>query len=115
LGGASGDLYLRIVVLPHTTFERKGDDLYCEAPVSLYTALLGGEIPVETLKGRVMLTIPSETQGGKRFRLKGLGMPSLKNPKVAGDLYAEVRIILPQRLSKQEKELFEQLATLRSS
>jgi len=115
LGGANGDLYLRIVVLPHTTFERKGDDLYCAVPVSLYTALLGGEVSVETIKGRVMLTIPSETQGGKRFRLKGLGMPSLKNPKVAGDLYAEVRITLPQRLSKQEKELFEQLATLRSS
>jgi len=113
LGGASGDLYLRIIVLPHPSFRRKGDDLYGEVPVTLYTALLGGEVPVETLKGRVILTIPPETQGGRRFRLKGRGMPNLKNAKVVGDFYAEVKIVLPQRLTKEEKELFQQLATLR--
>lgn len=112
-GGPRGNIYLRISVLPHNTFERKGDDLYCTIPVDLYTAMLGGEIAVPTLKGQVMLKIPPETQNGKRFRLKGLGMPSLQNPKVTGDLYVEVRVTLPQALSKREKELFMQLASLR--
>lgn len=113
-GGPKGDLYLRITVLPHRIFQRKGDDLYCEVPIDLYTAILGGEVPVPTLKGQVMLKIPPETQGGRRFRLSGLGMPNLKNPKERGDLYAEVKIVLPQRLSKEEKALFAQLASLRS-
>ena len=112
--GAKGDLYLRIAVLPHGIFERKGDDLYCQVPVDLYTAVLGGEVAVPTLKGQVMLKIPPETQGGKRIRLKGLGMPNIKNPKVKGDLYAEVGIVLPRDLSKQEKDLFAQLAALRT-
>lgn len=114
-GAPTGDLYLRISVLPHRTFERRGSDLYCQVPIDLYTAVLGGEVMVPTLKGRVALKIPPETQGGKRFRLKGLGMPNLRNPKAKGDLYAEVGIVLPRDLSKQEKELFAQLAALRSS
>jgi curved DNA-binding protein len=112
-GGPSGNLYLRVSVLPHTTFERKGDDLTCRVPVDLYTAILGGEVAVPTLKGQVMLKLPPETQSGKRFRLKGLGMPSLKNPKQSGDLYAEVTIVVPKRLSDREKELFQQLAEMR--
>ena len=113
-GGPIGDLYLHISVLPHKAFERSGDDLYREVPVNLYTAILGGEVAVPTLKGRVVLKIPPETQSGKRFRLKGVGMPNLKDPKVTGDLYAEVKIVLPEKLSKQEKELFAQLASMRS-
>jgi len=113
-GGQRGDLYLRISVLPHKVFKRKGDDLYCEVPVDLYTAVLGGEVPVPTLKGQAMLKIPPETQSGKRFRLRGLGMPNLKNPEKKGDLYAEVKVVLPRGLSRREKELFEQLASLRS-
>jgi curved DNA-binding protein len=114
-GGSKGDLYLRIAVLPHGAFERKGDDLYCQVPIDLYTAVLGGEVTVPTLKGQVALKIPPETPGGKRFRLKGLGMPNIKNPKVKGDLYAGVAIVLPRGLSKQEKDLFAQLAALRNS
>jgi len=114
-GGASGNLYLHVTVLPHRTFERKGDDLYCRVPVDLYTAILGGEVPVPTLTGQVMLKIPPETQSGKRFRLKGLGMPNLKNSKQRGDLYAEVSIVVPKRLSKREKELFQELAEMRGS
>jgi curved DNA-binding protein len=114
-GGPKGDLYLRIAVLPHGVFERKGDDLYCQVPVDLYTAVLGGEATIPTLKGQVALKIPPETQSGKRFRLKGLGMPNIKNPKVKGDLYADVAIALPRALSKQEKDLFAQLAALRNS
>jgi curved DNA-binding protein len=84
-------------------------------PIDLYTAVLGGEATIPTLKGQVALKIPPETQGGKRFRLKGLGMPNIKNPKVKGDLYADVAIALPRALSKQEKDLFAQLAALRNS
>ena len=113
-GGPAGDLYLRISVLPHGTFERNGDDLHCKVPVDLYTAVLGGEVAVPTVKGGVMLKIPPETLEGKSFRLTGLGMSNLKNPKAKGDLYAEVTISLPRDLSKQEKELFTQLAVLRS-
>jgi curved DNA-binding protein len=112
-GGASGDLYLRVTVLPHSRFERKGSNLFAEVPVDLYTAVLGGEVPVRTLKGQVMMTIPPETPSGKRFRLKGLGMPQLGDPKTRGDFYAEVKIAVPKRLTDQEKELFTQLAALR--
>jgi curved DNA-binding protein len=114
-GGQAGDLYLRISVLPHRTLRREGDDLSCEIPVSLYAAILGGEVAVPTLKGEVMLKIPPETQSGRRFRLKGLGMPRLKNPKALGDLYAEVKVVLPQKLSSKEKELFAELASMRGS
>ena len=116
IGGAtSGDLYLRTLVRSHNTFERKGNDLYTKVPVDLYTAVLGGEVAVQTLKSQVMLTIPPETQSGDSFRLRGLGMPHLKNPESKGDLYAEVRIVLPQGLDQTEKELFSQLASLRNS
>ena len=116
IGGApSGDLYLRTIVRSHGTFERKENDLYTKVPVDLYTAVLGGEVAVQTLKSQVMLTIPPETQSGDRFRLRGLGMPHLKNPESKGDLYAEARIVLPQGLDQTEKELFTQLASLRSS
>jgi curved DNA-binding protein len=112
-GGAGGDLYLDVTVLPHSVFEREGDDLRCEVPVNLYTAVLGGEINVPTLSGGVMLKIPPETQGGRTFRLRGKGMPNLHNPKKHGDLYARLRIQVPQKLSQQEKELFRELASLR--
>jgi curved DNA-binding protein len=112
-GGTKGDLYLRVKVLPHRTFERKGDDLYCEVPVDLYTAVLGGEVRVTTFKGGAMLTIPPETQSGKTFRLKGQGMPRLKDPQKRGDLYAKVRVTVPQKLTDGEKELFRQLASMR--
>jgi len=112
--GARGDMYLAIKVAPHPTFERRGEDLYCEVPVDLYMAVLGGEVKVPTLKGGVMLKIPSETQGGKTFRLKGQGMPYLRDPGRRGDLYAKVKIMLPKRLSERERELFRELAKMRS-
>jgi len=112
-GGTSGDLYLEVTVLPHSTFEREGDDLRCELPVSLYTAVLGGEVKVPTLSGDVMLNIPPESQGGRTFRLRGKGMPNLHNPQKHGDLYARLRIEIPQKLSQREKELFRELASLR--
>ncbi len=112
-GGAKGDLYLKVRVLPHRTFERKGNDLHCEVPVDLYTAILGGEVRVPTLKGGAMLKIPPETQSGKTFRLKGQGMPHLKDAQRRGDLHAKVRVKVPQKLTDKEKELFRQLASMR--
>lgn len=112
-GGTSGDLYLEVNVLPHSVFEREGDDLHCEVPVNLYTVVLGGEVKVPTLSGDVILAIPPETQGDKTFRLRGKGMPNLHNPKKRGDLYARLRVQVPQKLTQREKELFRELASLR--
>lgn len=112
-GGPKGDLYLEIKVTPHPTFERVGDDLYMELPVDLYTAVLGGEAVVPTFRGKVKLKIPPETQSGRTFRLKGQGMPHLKQPDERGDLYAKVMVKLPENLSPEEIELFEELADIR--
>jgi len=112
-GGPRGDLYLIVSVRPHPIFERKGDDLYCEVGVSLARAVLGGEVEVPTLKGKVALKIPSETQNGRVFRLAGQGMPRLENPTQHGDLYAKVKVVLPTSLSARERELFQELARLR--
>lgn len=112
-GGAPGDLYVRVQIAPHPIFERDGDDLRCEIPVDLYTALLGGEVKVPTLKGQLALKIPPETQSGRTFRLAGQGMPKLNVPNMFGDLYAQVRVVLPENLTAAERALFQQLAQLR--
>lgn len=114
-GGPRGDLYLRIKVLPHPTFERRDDDLYCEAAVDLFTALLGGEARVPTLAGSVALRIPPGTQSGRTFRLAGQGMPRLRAPHEHGDLYARVRVMLPERLSEREQKLVREWAALRGA
>jgi curved DNA-binding protein len=113
MGGAAGDLYLRIQILPHATLERQGDDLKTEIPVDMYTAVLGGQVNVPTLKGTLALKIPPETQSGKVFRLGGQGMPKLNQSNAFGDLYAKVRIVIPEHLSSAERELFEKLAKMR--
>jgi len=111
-GGEAGDLYLHIEVLPHALFQRDGDDLRINLPVDLYTLLLGGAADVPTLEKPVKLTIPPETANGKLFRLRGLGMPNLRNPEQRGDLYARVEVQIPARLSAEEKELFSRLRAL---
>ncbi len=113
-GGASGDLYLVVSVKPHRRFERRGDDLYEEVAVPLTVAVLGGEVQVPTLKGKLALKIPPETQNGRAFRLAGQGMPHLGNSS-HGDLLAKVSVILPTKLSEEEKRLFERLSQLRSN
>ncbi len=110
---ARGDLFLRINVLPHSTFERREDDLFCEVPVQLFTALLGGEVRVPTLAGAVALRIPPGTQAGRSFRLSGQGMPKLRSAQQRGDLYAKVRIVIPDHLSSEEQDLVEKWAKLR--
>jgi DnaJ-class molecular chaperone len=108
-GGEAGDLYLRVAVRNDSQFEREGDDLRVVVPVDLYTAVVGGEARVPTMEGSVMLTIPSGTQNGQVFRLRGRGMPKLRNPESRGDLYAEVNVQLPTDLTPRQRELFEQL------
>jgi curved DNA-binding protein len=112
-GGAMGDLYLRIEVLPHASFQREGDDLKLTLPVDLYTLLLGGRIDVAGMDRTVKLTIPPETANGKVFRLAGLGMPRLRNPEQRGDLYVTVEAKLPRNLSQEEKEIIRQLQGMR--
>ena len=111
-GGASGNLYLVISVKPHRSLERRGDNLYVDVPVPLTIAMLGGEVQVPTLKGKLALKIPAETQNGRSFRLAGQGMPHLGSSG-RGDLLARVNIVLPTKLSPKEKELFRQLNELR--
>ncbi len=112
-GGTSGDLYLVVSVKPHRQFERRGDNLHVEVPVPLNVAVLGGEVPVPTMKGQIALKIPPETQNGRSFRLAGQGMPHLGNSS-RGDMFARVNVVLPTKLSEKEKELFKQLNELRS-
>ena len=109
-GAASGDLYLRIRARDHPRFERRGD----EVPLDLYTAILGGEAFIPTLDGSLRLNIPPETQNGRVFRLSGQGMPNLRSPSQRGNLYARVRVVLPQNLGERERELFRELARIRS-
>jgi molecular chaperone DnaJ len=113
-GGTSGDLYLVVSVKPHRLFKRKGDDLYVEVAVPLTVAVLGGEVFVPSLKGKLALRVPPETQSGRAFRLAGRGMPHLGDSS-HGDLLAKVSVVLPTKLSEEEKKLFERLSQLRPS
>jgi curved DNA-binding protein len=113
-GSQPGDLYLKINVRPHPTFTLHGNDLKVSIPVDLYTAVLGGKVSVPTLDRPVELTIPPGTFNGQTFRLRGLGMPGLKDPQERGNLLATVEVQLPTRLSREEKELFEKLRSLQN-
>lgn len=108
-GGQRGNLYLTVHLNLPDRYERKGNDLYIDHPVDLYTAVLGGETKVQTMSGSVKLKIPAGTQGGKLFKLSGMGMPKFKNESQQGDLYVRTQIDIPEQLSDREKELFEQL------
>src|SRR2546423_5119690 len=108
---AGGDLYLQVKVKPHPLFTRDGDDLRLELPVALHEALLGAEVIVPTLKGRVSLRIPPETQNGRTIRLAGQGMPRAGGG--SGDLYVTVKVVLPTKLNEKERELATELAAER--
>jgi curved DNA-binding protein len=115
IGGApNGDLYITVRVTADPTFERKGNDLYCTHPVALYTAVLGGKIPIRTFKGMVNMDIPARTQNGKVLRLPGLGMPVYGAKNESGDMYVTISITVPDNLSDAEIALFKQLKELRS-
>jgi curved DNA-binding protein len=112
-GATSGDLYLRIRLVPHARFERKGQNLHVSVRVPLTTAVLGGEATVPTLGERPLrLKIPEFTENGQVFRLKGHGMPAVGRPAEFGDLYATVEVELPRHLSAEERTHYEALARL---
>lgn len=114
-GGPNGDLYIRFSIENDTLFQRDGDDLHSNVELDLYTAVLGGEIIVSTLDGKVKLTVPPETQNGTRVKLKGKGMPRYKMEGQHGDLYVTYQVRMPVNLSQEEKDLFTQLANLKKS
>ncbi len=112
---SGAELYLNVTVSPHSRFRRKGSDLEVDAPVPLADVVLGGEIDVRTLAGRLRLKIPPESQNGQRIRLTGQGMPRLGEPAQRGDLYAIVRPQMPSKVSAEERELFERLREIQVS
>ena len=111
-GRRQGDVYLRVRIAPHSTFESKGDDLQTSLRVPLTTAVLGGEAQVPTLEGPVGIKIPPGTGLGQTFRLRGKGLPRLDSDGGRGDILATISVELPKRLSPRERELFEELRRL---
>ncbi|MDM1695366.1 molecular chaperone DnaJ [Thiopseudomonas alkaliphila] len=109
-GGPAGDLYVVVNVLPHDIFERDGADLYCEVPINIADAALGGELEVPTLDGRVKLKIPEGTQTGKMFRLRGKGVKPVRGHAV-GDLMCRVVVETPVKLDKRQREMLEEFRT----
>ena len=107
-----GDLYLKVTVVPHPIFQREGIDLKRTIAVDLYTALLGGMVKVPSIDKTVELKIPAETQNGRIFRLRGLGMPKLRKPDQHGDLYVNAEVKLPKNLTDEQKQLVQQLRDL---
>jgi molecular chaperone DnaJ len=109
-GGPPGDLYVFLSIKPHRFFQREGANLHCRVPVPIHTVALGGTIEVPTIDGkRMKVTIPSGTQTGQQFRLKGKGMTVLRSP-ARGDMFVEVAVETPVNLSKKQKELIEEFA-----
>ena len=112
-GGPDGDLYITFNILNNTNFKRGGKNLYTKVDLDLYTAMLGGEITIDTLSGKVKLKIKPETQNDAKVKLRGKGFPIYKNEGKFGDLYITYNIKMPTNLSKKEKDLFNELSKLR--
>jgi curved DNA-binding protein len=112
-GGPAGDLFITFQIINDPRFNRDGNDLHTKQPLDLYTALLGGEITIDTLNGKVKLKVKPETQNGTTMRLKGKGFPLYKKEGESGDLYVSFELKLPENLTEKEKELFRQLAEIR--
>jgi len=113
-GGPAGDLYIFLSVKPHEFYQRDGADLYCSVPISMTTAALGGKFDVATLDGtKSRVSVPEGTQAGKQFRLKAKGMPVLRSSQI-GDLYIQIQIETPQKLTKRQRELLREFEELSS-
>ena len=110
--GQKADIYLVIEVLPHNRYSVNGSDLTTEVKIDLFTAVLGGKVTVPTLSGNVSLTIPPGTQPGQKFRLSGRGMPILKSANSFGDLYVQVNVEIPKKLTDNQRRLFEEMKKL---
>ena len=112
-GGPAGDLYISFVIAPHPSYKRLGNDLYTTVKIDLYTALLGGETTIDTLTGKVKLTVKPETQPGTKIRLKGKGFPVYKKEGETGDLYITYEVQLPVNLTEEQKKLLTELSKLK--
>ncbi len=108
-GGEFGDLYIELVVEPHEIFERRGDDIYSKKQISVTTAVLGDVVPVDTVLGAVKLKVPAGTQPGAIFKIRRKGSAVVGHPSRRGDHYVQLDIDIPQKLSRQERKLWEQL------
>jgi curved DNA-binding protein len=108
-GGPAGDLYITFMVADDPRFKRNGSDLYCNAKLDIYTAVLGGEVTVDTLDSKVKIKVKPETQNGTKVKLKGKGMPVYKKEGQFGDLYVTYEILIPSHLTEKQKKLFEEL------
>ena len=106
-----GDLYLDVKMRPHHIYRREGDDLYVDVPVTFAEAALGAEIEVPTMSGKVGIKVPAGSQNGRLLRLKGKGMPKLKDTG-EGDLFAKLTVVVPKKLNEREQELVQELASL---
>jgi curved DNA-binding protein len=113
-GGPNGDLYITFLIANHPHFRRLGNDLYTTADLDLYAAVLGGEITIDTLDGKVKLKVKPETQNGSKIKLKGKGFPVYKSKGQFGDLYVTYMISIPTDLTEKEKELFYELSKSQS-
>lgn len=111
-GGPAGDLYITFIIDNNTRFKREGDDLYATVPLDLYTALLGGEVIVDTLNGKVKLKVQEGTQNGSKIRLRGKGFPVYKQDGAFGDLIITYNITIPTNLTDKQKDLLRQIQTL---
>jgi curved DNA-binding protein len=112
-GGPDGDLFIKFVMKNNTRFVRSGNDLYLNQPIDLFTAVLGGDITVETFDGKkVKMTLQAGTQNNAKIRLKGKGFPVYKKDNEFGDMYLTIQVLIPTRLTEQQKKLFEELAKL---
>jgi curved DNA-binding protein len=114
-GGPKGDLYITFTIKNHTKFKLDKHNLYSTVDLDLYTAILGGEITVDTFDGKVKLKVLPGTQNGTKVKLKGKGFPVYKKEGVFGDLYITYQIVVPSKLTEKEKELFEELAKLKAT
>ena len=113
-GGPNGDLFITFTITDHPGFKRSGNDLYAAVALDLYTAVLGGEITIPTLDGKVKLKVASETQNGTKIKLKGKGLPVYKKAGQHGDLYVTYTIRIPVKLTDKEKSLFAELSKIQS-
>jgi curved DNA-binding protein len=111
--GNPSDIYLVMDVAEDPLFERDGDDLHTEGTVDVFTAILGGEVEVKTLSGKVVLTVPAGTQPDQVFRVAGRGMPVMKRPQAAGDLYVHLKVQIPRQLTARQRSLLADAAKIK--
>ena len=112
-GGPSGDLYITFIIAPDPVFKRVGNDLYINLDVDLYTAVLGGEVMVDTLDGKIKLKVKPGTQNGTKSRLKGKGFPVYKKEGSFGDLFVTYNVLIPTNLTARQNELFTELSKMK--